>query len=83
VNDGKVKPLETNLKDPSFLCWSRVGPQLAVGSQKGNLLIYNNITFKKVPMMGKHTKKITCGAWNLENKLALASQDRMVLNPLQ
>jgi hypothetical protein len=29
-------------------------------------------------MMGKHTKKITCGAWNLENKLALASQDRMV-----
>jgi hypothetical protein len=28
VNDGKVKPLETNLKDPSFLCWSRVGPQV-------------------------------------------------------
>jgi WD repeat-containing protein 19 len=26
--------------------------------------------------MGKHTKKITCGAWNTENLIALGSEDR-------
>jgi WD repeat-containing protein 19 len=27
---------------------------------------------------GKHTKKITCGAWNRQNKLALASADKQI-----
>jgi len=68
--------LETNLKDPSFMSWSRTGPQLAVGTCKGNLLLYNSDSKKSQLLAGKHSKKITCGQWNLDNKLALASLDR-------
>lgn len=56
--------LDTTWKDPSFIKWSKSGPQLAVGGGKGNLLIYNRNTRKKVPVMGKHAKRVTCGTWN-------------------
>jgi WD40 repeat protein len=52
--------------------------QLAIGTAKGNLLIYNKRTLKKQSILGKHVKKITCGSWNSENKLALGSEDKQV-----
>ncbi len=78
TNERKVKNLNTDLKDPSFLVWSRVKPMLAIGTHKGNLLIHDQKTSKSVALAGKHSKKITCGMWNLENKLALASQDKQM-----
>jgi len=35
------------------------------------------VTFvcRKIPVLGKHTKKIKCGCWSKENLLALASDD--------
>ena len=71
-------------REPLSLClWARHAHLLAVGTSKGNLLLYNhrtrrlfviisfvrgvnvNIMFiRKVPVLGKHTKKITCGAWS-------------------
>lgn len=78
VYDKKSSNLETNLKDPSFMSWSRVGPQLAIGTCKGNLLLYNSETKKSQLIAGKHSKRIACGTWNLENKLALASLDRFM-----
>ncbi|KAK6172308.1 hypothetical protein SNE40_015995 [Patella caerulea] len=79
ANQHKTSQIDSGLKDTmTFLLWSKSGPQLAVGTIKGNLLIYNSKTTKKIPILGKHTKKITCGDWSRENLLALGSDDRTV-----
>lgn len=67
--------VDTNLKDPTFMVWSKTGPQLAVGTAKGNFLMYNKNTHKKIPVLGKHPKRITCGAWSDQNQLVLGSAD--------
>lgn len=33
---------------------------------------------RKIPIIGKHTKKITCGAWSAESLLALGSDDKSI-----
>lgn len=62
----------------SFILWSKTGPVLAVGTVKGNLLIYNHQSLYKIPILGKHTKKISCGCWSAQNLLALGSDDNTV-----
>ncbi|GAQ81709.1 hypothetical protein KFL_000880240 [Klebsormidium nitens] len=70
--------VETGMKELTFLSWAKSGPVLAVGTAKGNLLLYNQALGKRIPIMGKHTKRITCGAWSAGNRLALGSDDRRV-----
>jgi WD repeat-containing protein 19 len=74
----KASPLPLSPQQASFLSWSKTGPQLAIGTTKGNLVLYNKSTRKRVPITGLHSKKIVSGAWNVENKLALTALDRMV-----
>jgi WD repeat-containing protein 19 len=79
LSNRRVIPLETNLVDPTFLSWSKTGPQLAIGTAKGNLLIYNKQQKKKIPVVGKHAKRILCGGWsNGGNRLVLGSDDRTI-----
>lgn len=33
---------------------------------------------RKIPIIGKHSRKITCGAWSNENLLALGSEDKSI-----
>ncbi|XP_061566182.1 WD repeat-containing protein 19 [Cololabis saira] len=77
---NKTTHIESGLsKDQmSFILWSKTGPLLAVGTAKGNLLIYNQQTSRKIPVLGKHTKKITCGCWSSQNLLALGSDDNIL-----
>ncbi|EDL37730.1 WD repeat domain 19, isoform CRA_a [Mus musculus] len=79
ANTNKTSQLDNGMRDQmSFLLWSKIGSFLAVGTIKGNLLIYNHQTSRKIPVLGKHTKKITCGCWNSENLLALGGEDKMI-----
>jgi WD repeat-containing protein 19 len=116
LSTQKVQHLETNLRDPTFLKWSKTSSQLAIGTQKvslplafltlgisesaphpspsaliltpppfllliatttlqGNLLIFNKATKKKIPVLAKHPRAITCGAWSKKNQLCLGSDD--------
>lgn len=52
-------------------------PMLAVGTARGNVAIYNHQTARRTPILGKHTKRITCAAWSAGAQiLAMASDDR-------
>ncbi|KAL7856198.1 hypothetical protein AOLI_G00198020 [Acnodon oligacanthus] len=79
ANVNRTSQLDSGMRDQlSFLLWSKTGPLLAVGTSKGNLLIYNQQTSRKIPVLGKHTKRITCGCWSSQNLLALGSEDRNI-----
>jgi WD repeat-containing protein 19 len=78
LSSRQTQNVDTNLKDPSFLKWSTTGAQLAVGTHKGNLVLYYKATRKIVPVLGKHSKRITAGAWNAGDLLVLGSDDRML-----
>ncbi|KAL0883647.1 hypothetical protein ABMA27_015774 [Loxostege sticticalis] len=74
---NKKMNIETGLREPpSCLAWAYGEPLLAIGTQKGNLALYNHHTTKRIPIIGKHTKKITCAAWNKDSILVLASEDK-------
>ena len=51
---------------------------LALGTSKGNVVLYNHAQRRKVPIMGKHTRSVTCGAWSVGGLLALAGKDNQV-----
>ncbi|XP_016278762.1 WD repeat-containing protein 19-like isoform X1 [Monodelphis domestica] len=79
ANTNKTSQLDSGMRDQmSFLLWSKVGALLAIGTVKGNLFIYNHQTSRKIPVLGKHTKRITCGCWSSENLLALGSEDKII-----
>ena len=76
-NSLKTDKIETGLRDPlSFLAWGKKGLFLAIGTSKGNLLLYNQKAGRKVSILGKHAKKIVSGAWSNDNLLALGSEDK-------
>ncbi|MEW5318051.1 MAG: hypothetical protein WDW38_009304 [Sanguina aurantia] len=76
----EVQRIDSEFKTQEFSClaWSRSGLYLAIGTAKGNLMMYNSREKKKVPYVGKHTKKIVTAVWNKDNLLALTSLDRTV-----
>lgn len=69
--------LDTGLRDTmSCLLWSKSSPILAIGLSKGDLTIYNHSTAKRIPILGRHSKRIVCGWWSKDGLLALGSEDK-------
>ncbi|KAJ3110612.1 WD repeat-containing protein 19 [Phlyctochytrium bullatum] len=67
--------IESGMKGLNVMAWNLSGDVLAIGTAKGNLLLYNRRTSKKTPVMGKHSKAIVCMAWSKEDVLACGSLD--------
>ncbi|KAK3876370.1 hypothetical protein Pcinc_018852 [Petrolisthes cinctipes] len=79
ANSGRVQHLDSGLRDNlTFLAWSRTAPLLAVGTGKGNLMIYNHQTSRRIPVVGKHSRKIQSGCWSSSNLLALGGEDKIL-----
>lgn len=79
ANTQKKCSVDLGLRDTlTCLTWAKTSTLLAIGTNRGNLAIYNHVTCKKIPILGKHTKKISCGVWSQDNILALASEDKTV-----
>uniref|UniRef100_A0A9J2PQJ5 Anaphase-promoting complex subunit 4 WD40 domain-containing protein n=1 Tax=Ascaris lumbricoides TaxID=6252 RepID=A0A9J2PQJ5_ASCLU len=81
VGTKKTETLDANMgskESPTFALWSRKSPILAVGNSKGNLMIYNHRTSRKVPVLGKHQRAITCGAFSDGDLLALGADDASI-----
>lgn len=77
LSTKRIISIDTTMKDPTFIAWSKSGPFLAIGTMKGSLMIYNKSKKQKSPVVSKHSKKITCGIWSGRgNKLVLGSEDR-------
>ncbi|XP_055855460.1 WD repeat-containing protein 19 isoform X1 [Episyrphus balteatus] len=76
-NSQRKQVIDSGLRDPlSCIIWSKESQILAVGTTRGNLAIYNHQTSKRIPILGKHSKRVTCGAWSQQNILALGSDDK-------
>ncbi|XP_061778717.2 WD repeat-containing protein 19 [Nerophis lumbriciformis] len=76
---NKTSKIDSGMRDHmSFIVWSKTAPLLAVGTVNGNLVIYNQQTSHKIPILGKHTKKITCGCWSDQNLLVLGCEDHFL-----
>lgn len=72
----KTTLIDTNQQEISFLSWNKGGSHIAIASTKGNLTIYNDSTGSKLSIMGKHTRRITCGAWTRHDYLILGGEDK-------
>uniref|UniRef100_A0A1B6EAI7 WD repeat-containing protein 19 n=1 Tax=Clastoptera arizonana TaxID=38151 RepID=A0A1B6EAI7_9HEMI len=78
-NTLKKQNIEVGFRDKlSCLIWAKTGPLLAIATHGGNVSIYNHSTAKRVPVLGKHSKRISGGAWSGSDLLALGSDDKSV-----
>lgn len=75
VASRNVYYIDSGLGNPTWAKWSKTGPQLAVGSARGALLMFRKDTRKKSLLPGKHSDAILCGDWSSANKLALGGKD--------
>ena len=58
--------------------WSKTHPVLTCGNDKGYLNFFYKKNKRKVPTMGKHSKKVMCGDWSSEGLLVTGSEDKLI-----
>jgi len=66
----------------SFCKWSKVAPQLAIGTHQGKVIIFNKGegVMQLHEKKGKHGAPVTCGDWLFDNRLGLASGLRVKIS---
>ncbi|WKY01561.1 hypothetical protein Q1695_015513 [Nippostrongylus brasiliensis] len=81
ISTRNAEQLETATgarEHPLCLIWSSSSPILAIGSSNGNLFIYNQKTSRKVPVLGKHQRKITGVAMTRRDEIVCCSDDNTI-----
>lgn len=74
----EIEHVDLNI-EPTFMKWSKRGNQLAIGTNKGDLLMYDKYAKQAWYAAAKHKKRISCGDWSDENnQFAFASDDRQI-----
>lgn len=66
----------------SFCKWSKIAAQLAIGTQQGKVIIFNKGegVMQLHEKKGKHGAPVTCGDWLFDNRLGLASGQRVKIS---
>lgn len=62
----------------SSVSWARGSQTLAAGTSKGNLQLFALRERQRTPIVGKHTKRVLCGAWGDSGLLATGGADKTV-----
>ncbi|VDO38959.1 unnamed protein product [Haemonchus placei] len=81
INTRNAEQLDTatGAKElPLCLAWSAVSPLLAIGNSNGNLFIYNQQMSRKIPVLGKHQRKITGVAMTKQDEILCCSDDNTI-----
>lgn len=79
VHSAKLQEIDTGMKDiGSCVAWSKNGKILCFASSKGNILIYNHRNLRRIPIIGKHAKRIICVQWSNDTLLALGTTDNFL-----
>ncbi|PIO69950.1 WD domain, G-beta repeat protein, partial [Teladorsagia circumcincta] len=81
MNTRNAEQLETAMgarELPSCLAWSAMSPLLAIGNSNGNLFIYNQKMSRKIPVLGKHQRKITGVAMTKQDEILCCSDDNTI-----
>ena len=74
----KLECIELNLKDVTYIQWSKTKNIISIGTSKGDVLLYNRVTYERINVSSKHKKKITYGNWSNDGKLCFCSDDRQI-----
>ena len=76
LSTKRSQTIEFELKDNlTIQAWSKVQNILAVGTAKGSLILVDFKTDQKLPILGKHGKKITQLVWSKSNLIGVGSID--------
>ncbi|KAL6725901.1 hypothetical protein Aduo_007922 [Ancylostoma duodenale] len=81
INTRNAEPLETAMgarELPLCLVWSTVSSLLVIGNNNGNLFIYNHKLSRKIPVLGKHQRKIIGVAMTKQDQILCCSDDNSI-----
>lgn len=81
INTKNAEQLDTAMgakELPLCLAWSSVSPLLAIGNSNGNLFIYNQKMSRKIPVLGKHQRRVTGVAMTRQDEILCCSDDNTI-----